>query len=532
MNGPWKTFRWGGRVLLALLLIPASFLVASHLAAQEYTHPTLLSMPEPRDPRPDPMDVRVELENGVVVYVVPDATVPLVTVSVFLAAGRAHGAPGAADALAGVLRSRGPAGFQGPTAFQGPGQLSWGERLREMNALLRVEVGAEEMEVTLDLPAHRAAEGLDLLARLLTSPALDGVEPEGLLGGVIRRSPSEMAAGESGPVLYEGSLDEAVRLFHDHLLEGTRYAPSLSPGEAAALTLPQLRAFHAYATREARMVVALSGDFQRRDAEAWLQGSFGAGDFRGVEPAGEGPEGRRQGDAVPPGGVAMELRPELVGGAPSPWPPRSGVLYPVDKLQGWVVLGHELPPVPLEDEAPLWVMNYILGGGHFDARLFIEVRDKRGLANTAGAFPSPNRAGPGAYTFRTYGRPETVPLLIRILQDEIQRIRDEPVSPEELQVAQGAYAEGEYGMWFHNGEATARTLAREWLHSGQHDGTASFRERIRQVTVADVQRVARSYLHPGDLRMVLVGPWEAIQEVPALDGEPPVADFGEIWVVR
>lgn len=520
MNRP-PTLSLLGLALAGLLALAPILEGASHLPAQEYTHPTRLSMAEPRNPRPDPTAHAVELPNGVVAYVVPDATVPLVTISGFLAAGRAHGAPGAADALAAVLRSRGPAGSQGP------GMISWSERLREMNALLRVEVGAEVTEVSLDLPSHRGEAGVELLAQLLSTPALDGVEPGSLLGGVVRRAPSELASGESGPVLYEGSLEEAVRLFHDHLLSETRYGPSLSSEEAAALSLPQLRAFHAYATREAGMVVALSGDFQRSEAEAWLRGSFGISAFHGVLSA----AARGDGGAVPPRGVAMELRPELAGGAPSAWPPRSGVLYPVEKLQGWLVLGHELPPVPLEDEAPLWVMNYILGGGHFDARLFIEVRDKRGLANTAGAFPTPYGSGPGAYTFRTYGRPETVPLLVKILQDEIRKIRDEPVSEEELRVAQGAYVEGEFGMWFHDGESTARTLAREWLEQGHHDRTASYTDRIRGVTIQDVQRVAREYLHPDRLRMVLVGPVNAIQGVPSLEGEPPLSAFGELRVI-
>jgi len=188
--------------------------------------------------------------------------------------------------------------------------------------------------------------------------------------------------------------------------------------------------------------------------------------------------------------------------------------------------------VPAADEAALLVMNYILGGGHFDARLFIEVRDKRGLANTAAAVPTYHRSGPGSYTFRTYGRPESVALLVRILQDEIRRIQAEPVSAEQLMVAQGAYAEGEYGMWYHDGEATARALALEWTQFGNHQRSAGFRAAVQAVTIADVQRVAREYLHPDALRLLLIGPLDAIEQATPMEDAPPLSAFGPLTVVK
>ncbi|MCH8073943.1 MAG: insulinase family protein, partial [Proteobacteria bacterium] len=42
---------------------------------------------------------------------------------------------------------------------------------------------------------------------------------------------------------------------------------------------------------------------------------------------------------------------------------------PSNKLQSWLVIGHDLPPVPLEEQAALEVMNYIMGAVHLNTRM-------------------------------------------------------------------------------------------------------------------------------------------------------------------
>jgi zinc protease len=376
-----------------------------------------------------------------------------------------------------------------------------------MTADYRVVLGPEELEITFDVPAADAPEAMTLLARVLRAPALDDADVAALARRTTRPSPAQQAGGESGPVLYQGSLEAAVDLFHAHLLDGHRYAPTLSDADAAALTVTHVRDFHERYFRGTNIVLAVSGDIGRDEATRLLRDAF----------------------AGFPGGRAPART-----ASPPPPPPEARVAHvqPIDKLQGWVVMGHVLEPVARQDEAALLVMNYILGGGHFDARLFIEVRDKRGLANTAGSFPEWRRRGPGSYTLRTYGRPETVPLLIRILQDEVDRIRTQPVTEESLRVAKGALRDGEFAMWFHNGEATARTFARERLHDGDHRGTATFRERIAAVTAADVQAAANRFLHRDRMRMVVIGPLDRIRRHTPLEGEPPLDAFGRIIEAR
>jgi zinc protease len=186
-------------------------------------------------------------------------------------------------------------------------------------------------------------------------------------------------------------------------------------------------------------------------------------------------------------------------------PPRATYRYHSDKLQSWIVIGHELPRVSPEDMPALEVMNYILGGGHFDTRLFREARDRRGLTNDASGFLELNVRGPGSYTFRTYGRHDVAQQLIDITFAEIERIRNDLVTEEELEVAQGALTDGAFLMRFESGVAVARTFAMELVLYGGFQHLYDYVRQVRRVSREDVRRAARRYLHPERMAVVVVG---------------------------
>ncbi|HEV2132429.1 MAG TPA: pitrilysin family protein, partial [Longimicrobiaceae bacterium] len=414
--------------------------------------------------------------------------------SAFVGSGSAAD-PAAARALERALRSRG---------VQGRERGAFAEALQRMAAEYRVELSPEMTEITLSVLAEDAVAALELLAALLRTPAIGEEEVAAVRQQAERaRLPSAGATGESGPVLYEGSLGMAVERFNALLFGEHPYGGQITPEQTRTLTAERVRAFHARHFVPQNVVLAVAGDIPRAEAEVALERSFAG--WTGQAPPAARPAAR----------VATRA-------------PRRIHSYPAEKLQAWVVMGHELPPVPLADQAPLEVMNYILGGGHFDTRLFREVRDKRGLANTAGGFPEPGVRGPGSYTFRTYGRPEVVPFLIEIMLRDVKRIRSEPVSEEELRIAQGALADGAFPMMFEDGHATARTYAREWLQHRSHERTASYPQRIRSVTRRDVQAAARRYLHPERMQIVLVGPIEEVRTGSHPEGTMRLEDFGAL----
>ncbi|HXV85897.1 MAG TPA: pitrilysin family protein [Gemmatimonadales bacterium] len=479
------------RALLVALSSCGLAVAATTVATgQDYTHPRQMDLPATSFRRPDPAALQHRLSNGLVAYVVEDHTVPLITLTVFVRAGRADAPPGVAGALERGLRS-GPADL-------GPRDVA--AVLADMTADFQVSVGPELTQITLNVPAEDGWRALEFLAGVLRAPSLTqpaaGARPAGA-------TPSERAGAESGPVMYEGSMPAAVELFERLLYGDHRYGPDgpVSPA------LAEVTDFHRRWFVPPNVVLGVAGDFNAAEARQRLEHALGAWRAAGT--------------------------PRRASTAPlSPFPgtpgPRAVHLYDVDKLQGWVVMGHDLPVVPLPDEAPLAVMNYILAGDHLAGRMFLEARDRRGLANDEIGHPEARLRGPGTYTIRAAGRPESITQLIDVALREVAGIQGEPVTAEELFVAQGALADGEFAYHFRNGHATAAFFAREWSSHGDHRRSATYAERIRAVTASDVRAAARKYLAAERMQVVVLGPIARIREAARRGGHPAVDSFGPV----
>ncbi len=477
---------------LALSLLVLAACNAAEPESESWTHPTEMALPDPSFEAPDPEELQLRLDNGLVAYIAEDHTAPMVTLSAVVSAGTADDVrEGAAQALATALRTRGPS-----TMTRGDFLAA----LDRMVAEFSVEQSPEETVISLDVPTEDWREALVLLADLVRRPAVSSAEVARWSGQISSASTRVSAGGGA----YEGSLASAVSLFAEHLTRGHPFSTEVDASAARALTPPAALAYHRRHFTPAGVTLAVGGDISRANAEQAVTAEFG--DW-----------------ASPATPAAPTDYPELrADDSPVVW------TYPVDKLQAWVVMGHELPPVPDEDRAALEVMNYILGGGHFDTRLFRATRDRRGLTNDDSGFLEPGIRGPGRYTFRTYGRPEVVRLLLHLTIGEIHRIRDEPVTEEELFVAKGALADGEFSLRFRTGAATARTYATEWSRYGSHERTAGYRNRMLGVTAEDVQQAARRYLDPDRLDIVIVGPIDQIREAPILEDEGALSSFGTV----
>jgi zinc protease len=151
------------------------------------------------------------------------------------------------------------------------------------------------------------------------------------------------------------------------------------------------------------------------------------------------------------------------------------------------------------------VLNQILGGsGAFESRLWQELRQKRGLVYNVNSSLEAD-ADRGDFRVELNASPERVVEAVQFVRQELQRLRTVPVSQTELE------------------EAKVRLVSNALLDEASSDGQvkqlmdiatnhlpldyyATLNERFSQITPADVQRVARNYLHPESLVEVYAGP--------------------------
>jgi zinc protease len=173
-----------------------------------------------------------------------------------------------------------------------------------------------------------------------------------------------------------------------------------------------------------------------------------------------------------------------------------------DAVQTEVRVGHLGVPRNSPDYMALNLAIRILGGEGSN-RLHQVLRTERGLTYGAQAsFDTLKRAGD--VEAQTNTRSEATGEVLRLIVDEFWRLQRERVSERELADAK-AYLTGSFPLTIETPDAIALQVLNVLFYDLPVDQLQTFRERVNAVTVDDIQRVARAYLKPDRLSVVLVG---------------------------
>jgi zinc protease len=375
---------------------------------------------------------------------------------------------GAAESLQDALKNSGPSGMS---------SSDFEASLKQMTAEFVVEMHDEWTEITLNVPAEDLDQALSIFAGLLRDPAISEANIERAATGVAPEAND--LGGESGAALYEGSMNTAVDRFYEIIYKDHPYGRRPTTDDFNDLHAADVANFHAKFFVPGNMTIAVAGAIDLEEINGQLVDLFGdwaAADVPEVKPM----------PAISRSKAALHH-------------------IPSNKLQSWMVIGHDLPPVPLGEQAALEVMNYIMGAVHLNTRMMRETRYKYGYTNDASGFLEDQWYGPGSYTFRSYSRPEVIENIYQNMMGEIIRIRNEEVTEHEMFVAKGALADGSFPVRYLDGYALTRNFALERLRYGNHNRSASYVQRIRAVSKDDVLNAARIYLRPDEMQVILVG---------------------------
>jgi zinc protease len=202
----------------------------------------------------------------------------------------------------------------------------------------------------------------------------------------------------------------------------------------------------------------------------------------------------------------------------------------VDKpnaAQSVIIIGSPGVERKSPDYAPLMVMNTILGG-LFTSRLNFNLRETKGYTYGAGsgyAF----RLAPGPFTASAQVRTNVTDSSLVEFFKELRGMRDSQVKDEEL-----AKAKASLELGIPDELETTSQIAGELSSLGVFGLTLEekrdFARKVRAVTKADVQRVARQYIQEDRVLITVVGDLAKIRPgIEALKlGEVSVLDVGQI----
>jgi zinc protease len=433
-----------------------------------------------------PQVKRFTLPNGLPVILATDTRLPLVQVQVVIKTGSLadpKGKAGLADLTANMMDE----GTKKRSAIQ----IS--DDIEQLGASLGAEADWDASVVSVYGLSETIDAALEIWADVLVNPAFDAREldrvRENLLAGIKRRKDSPPYV--SGEVFMRTLFGETHPLGWPQ--DGT-------DATLPVITVDDLKAFHARHFKPKNAVLVVAGNMTEADVKAKI-----------------GPllKGWKGGTAWKPA-------------VSKPAVPDKTSIYLVDKQgapQSSIRIG--LPALPRKhpDYYKAMVMNEILGGSF--RRLTLNLREKRGWTYGVYSRFTPHRI-PGPWQVAGEFVADKTADSVKEIQTEIETLRSNPVPDNELREAKDSLIKA-----FPARFATVRQIA------GQMGGLAifeipekelrNFPNIIKAVTVADVQAMARKYLLPEHLAIVVVGdrasnekPLEALAPVQHRDVEGKV----------
>jgi len=426
----------------------------------------LLALPTHAGPAA-PFAAREVLPNGLVLLTAERPALPIVTVRVLIRAGSLSepaDLPGLANLTAVLL----PQGTARRTAIE----IS--EAIDFVGGTLKADGGQDVATVTLTLLKRDLPTGLDLLADILRPPAFPEEE--------IRRKVQQLKGAiaqkaEDAGTVAEEAFEAALYGAHPYgrPVEGT-------PESLSAVTRRHLVDFHARVYVPNNAMIAVAGAVTAPEVRALFGKAFGDWAARPVAAPSLPPV------SSPPTRVVRRLDRELT--------------------QANIVVGQVGYRRRNPDHYALSVLNYVLGGGGFTSRLVERIREERGWAYDVHSRFSPGlEAGPFAVTLQT--KNETAGEAVREVLAQLRRIREDGITDQELRDAQ-AFLTGSFPLRYDTNAESATLLTQMELHGLGMDFPQRYPDLIRALTRQQIARVARQYLDPDRVVVVVVGKQDKI----------------------
>ncbi|AFZ44614.1 peptidase M16 domain protein [Halothece sp. PCC 7418] len=467
-----KPIQWFGLALfVSLLVILGNSNLFAKAAPPEAKHYTELEFSEPPEVTLPDYE-KYQLENGLTIYLIEDHEFPLVSGrAIFRTGSRFEAAEkvGLASLTGNVMRS-------GGTKQHSADELN--QILEQRAASIETGINTTSGSANFDCLTQDLDTVFDLFAEVIQTPAFAedklALAKQQVKGNISRRNddPGDIADREFKKVIYG---------------ENSPYARTPEYETLRNISRGDVIEFYNSYIRPEEALLGIVGDFDAKEMRDRVEKAFASWQVSTPKPNYNLPET----EPAKTDGIYFVQQPQL--------------------SQSYVELGHLGGRLDNPDYPTLRVLNGALNG--LGGILMNDVRSREGLAYSVYGVWSARYDYPGYFIAGGQTRSEaTVPFIQSIL-DEIQKVRETPLSDDQLEYAKASILNS-FIFNFQQPSQTLSRLMRYDYYGYPSDFIFEFQEGVKQTTKADVQRVAKTYLKPEKMVKMVVGNSDAIN--PAL----------------
>ena len=441
---------------------PAPKTSASHPAQQVAQEPwKKIAIPplaafHPQQPK------RIELGNGMVIFLQEDHELPFIGGSATIRGG-SRSVPAAKTGLMDIY---GDVWRTGGTEKMTGDQMD--DFLAARAAHIETGAGAASTSISFNCLKENLDQVFPLFLDLLRNPAF-------------RQAKIDLAKVQENTGIARRNDDidgiasrEALRLAYG---KNNPYARIPEYSTIANITRDDLVKWHEAHVHPNNIIIGIQGDFDAATMEQRLRQAF---------------ESWPRADVPAPPNIQFD-------------DPKPGVYF-VDKEDvnqseiRMVTLGLERKN---PDYFNVEVMNEVLGGG-FSSRLFKTIRTQLGLAYSVGGGIGAGFDHPGIFTLAMGTKSQSTVPAIEALRDQLSKLLSDPVTDTEVKEAKDAIL----NRFIFNFDTKGKVLGERILYEFYGyppDFLEQYRAGIEKTTAADVNRVAHKYVHPGQFAVLVVG---------------------------
>ncbi|MFC2146122.1 M16 family metallopeptidase [Acidobacteriota bacterium] len=417
-----------------------------------------------------PQIQKATTSNGIKLRLIKNEKLPLMNLSILLKGGDVYdprAKVGLASITAQLLRIGGTKELSGEEL----------DKFLDTNGItINISSGDDYFRINLNCLKDNFAAGISILSKILQSPAFDKEKLEEIKtkksSGISRRNdtPNPIVTREFDKLIYGANSPFAPILEYEHLEN---------------ISIADIARFYKTFFAADNMLVGLVGPMEIDELQKLFETHFGTWNTTAK---------------IPPFPKVKEQTHDF----------KVAVAGKSNINQSYLSIGHLGIKENMEEKAKIMVFNSIFSQG-FASRLVTRVRVKMGLTYGffGGVITEP--LYPGQTYFSTFTKTESTIDAIKAIFDEIHTIRKELVSEKELKEAKDFFLNSHVFNYSTPNRILFRSLSNEFFGRPE-DADEKLIEDVKKVTAENVQEIAKKYLTPDKMVVLVVGNEKDIKE--------------------